>query len=112
MRRPALALFGLSAALLLCACGKQADLEQPRPMFGKPYQPSPAQLRRDEAAARAVADAAERADPRAPQSVDEVRGQGLGRPRPLRPQSGPPDPTAPRNTAVGNVDGAAGQGPQ
>ncbi len=81
MRSPArlttAAVLCAGLALALCACGKQAELQRPSPLFGKPRQPSSAELGRDEAAARARADGAARSDAAAPQSVDEVRDQGL-----------------------------------
>ena len=73
----ALALAGLAAAALLAGCGRQGELERPAPLFGKASQPSPDALRRQQAAQRAYAEGQARADPQAPQSVDEVRSLGL-----------------------------------
>jgi hypothetical protein len=73
-RTLALALAVLGA--VLAGCGRQAELERPSPLIGKPKSPSAERVARDEAAARARRDAAGKADPIAPQSVDEVREQG------------------------------------
>ena len=73
-----LALAALAGASL-AGCGKQGELERPSPLFGH-VRPSSAQvLARDQAAARARADGLAAAGPQAlaPQSVDEVRDQGL-----------------------------------
>ncbi len=72
-----LVLGALAAAALLQACGRQGELDRPKPLFGSIHPPSRQALARDEAAARARADGQARADPQAPQSVDEVRGLGL-----------------------------------
>ena len=103
LRNLALALLLLGGTL--AGCGRQAEFERPRPLIGKPRQPSAAQLNRDAAAARARADGAVKADPQAPQSVDEVRdrvptqrenpvaGAPVG-PNPPRPPGVLPDPVA------------------
>ena len=74
----ALVLAALAGASL-AGCGKQGDLERPAPLFGHVKAPSAETLARDEAAARARTDGLAAAGPQAlaPQSVDEVRDQGL-----------------------------------
>jgi hypothetical protein len=105
-RNAILALVVLGAASL-GACGKQAELERPKPLIGHGRPPPSAQqLTRDKAAARARDDGLATADPQAPQSVDEVRGQGVQTqrehpvaganegPNPSRPPGVLPDPAA------------------
>ncbi len=65
------------AALALVGCGRQGALERPRPLFGRESTPSPQAVTRTQAAARARNEARAMGDPRAPQSVDEVRELGL-----------------------------------
>lgn len=72
------ALALLAAAGMLVGCGKQGELDRPAPLIGKAQAgPGQAKLTRDAAAARARGDGAANSDPPAPQSVDEVRNQGL-----------------------------------
>ena len=71
IRRAALAL--LFAAAALAGCGKQGDLERPHPTFGQPPAPAAQASARDEAARRAFSDASVKANPRAPESIDELR---------------------------------------
>ena len=91
----------------LAACGKQGELERPAPLVGRPQGgPTSAQLTRDQAAARARQEGAANSDPQAPQSVDEVRNQGVQTqrehpvagapqgPNPQRPAGLLPDPAA------------------
>lgn len=93
-------LFAMSlilGATALAACGSQANLEPPAPMFGGGAQESP-----DEAAARAASDRARsdgaaQADPQAPQSAEEQSNWQRGDVPP--PRSAPiegmsPDPNA------------------
>lgn len=70
------------AALALAGCGKQGELERPRPLVGHPTQPTADQRRASDAAARARADNAG-VGHQAPQSVDEVRGLEQQNDRPL-----------------------------
>ena len=87
-----LALAGLTLAGL-GGCGRQAHLERPRPLAQ--HKPG-AQFDREEAALRAKVDAAQRAQPRAPQSFEEVRDQGLTpRERTNVPASSDPNPPHP-----------------
>jgi len=73
-RHTALAVVLVAGALAVAGCGKQAELARPRPMFGGvPTQPTAEAANRDAMARRAVADAAPRADPRAPASLEELR---------------------------------------
>ncbi len=70
----ALALAAL-AALSLAGCGKQGELERPRPLVGHGTEPNAQTRARQEAAARAREDV-RGTDRQAPQSVDEVRNEG------------------------------------
>ena len=73
-RRTALVLILFAGALGVGGCGKQAELARPRPMFGAaPTQPTAETATRDAMARRALADASPHADPRAPESLDELR---------------------------------------
>jgi hypothetical protein len=72
----------------LAGCGRQAELDRPLPRLGQTKGPSAEQVTRDQAAARARREGAANADPRAPESVDEVRNQPLPAP--------PPSPPAPQ----------------
>ena len=73
-RHPALAVILVAGTLAVAGCGKQAELARPRPMFGGvPTQPTAEAADRDALARRAIADAAPHADPRAPESLDELR---------------------------------------
>ncbi len=83
-RRAMLAIAALGAAASLAACGRQGELERPSPLFGNPSTPSADAVTRDQATERARADAALRADPQAPQSIVEVRDQGVAT---LKPQA-------------------------
>lgn len=79
-----------AAVLSLAACGRQAPLERPTPLSGQP----PVNTRAD-AAHRALDDAAAaRADPRPPQSIEEVRDLNTARKTRLAPDV--VDPSAPR----------------
>ena len=103
-RNAVLALLVLGGAL--AGCGRQAELDRPGPLFGKPHKPSAQQLTREQAAAQARQDGAATADPHAPVSVDEVRNQPLPTqrenpvagapqgPNPERPAGVLPDPAA------------------
>lgn len=75
----ALALTALTA-LTLAGCGKQGELERPRPLVGQGVRPNAETRTRQEAAARARHDA--RSDEQAPQSTDEVRNQDAQLPPP------------------------------
>ena len=69
-------LMGAAAALALGGCGKQGELQRPRPLIGHATQPAADQATRDRAAMRAAEDTTGVTDPQAPQSVEEVRGLG------------------------------------
>jgi hypothetical protein len=84
-RKAVLALLAAGAALSLAGCGRQAELARPQPMWGKPRPVGAQKLTRQQAAARARADAAPHADPVAPQSVEEVRDQPLAGQKPRQP---------------------------
>jgi len=71
----ALALAAL-AALSIAGCGKQGELERPRPLVGHGTEPNDQTRTRQAAAARARREAAQGTDRQAPQSVDEVRNEG------------------------------------
>ncbi len=97
-KTPALALAALGAAVLtLGACGKQGELERPRPLIGHGTHPTADQRTRDAAAARARADGSVNADPQAPQSAEEMRAQGMKIPREHQIAGAPvgPDPKPP-----------------
>ena len=106
--RVALLATALAAAACLAGCGKQADLARPKPLFGA-APPSAAPLARDEAARRALADAAVRGDPRAPQSYEELRanetlrrgraGAALIDPSAPRPPGSPTEAAVPESSA-------------
>ena len=85
-RKPAalwvLALAALGAAFALAGCGKQGELERPRPLVGHQVQPNAITRSRQAAEARARGDARAVADPQAPQSVDEAREEGAQLPPP------------------------------
>jgi outer membrane murein-binding lipoprotein Lpp len=88
----------LASAAALAGCGRQAQLDRPGPLTGRPAaHPTPQRAAKDEAAARARADAAGRSDPEAPQSIDEVKHLGLDRPGPSDngqiPVNGPGPPS-------------------
>ena len=73
-RHRALAVVLVAGALAVAGCGKQAELARPRPIFGgAPTQPTAQAANRDALARRAIADAAPHADPRAPESLEELR---------------------------------------
>ncbi len=90
-----LTLIALAAAAVLAGCGRQGELERPRPLFGKPSTPAADAKSRDQAMARARADGAKHADPRAPQSIDEVREQGVASLRILSESDAPAESSAP-----------------
>ena len=77
-RKTAVALMVLAG--VLAGCGRQAQLDRPGPLLGKPRTPTAQLVTRDQAAARARQDGAVNADPHAPRSVDEVRNQRLPTP--------------------------------
>jgi hypothetical protein len=78
-RASLIALAAVAAAL--CGCGRQAQLDRPGPLTGRAAaHPTPERAVKDQAAARARADAAAYADPQAPQSIDEVKSLGLKHP--------------------------------
>jgi hypothetical protein len=88
MSRIVLLAAGLAAlAFAAAGCGRQAHLEPPRPLAS---HESGDRLTRDQAAARARADAAPVSPPRPPQSFDEVRNQGISPNQPL--DQGTPTP--------------------
>lgn len=78
-----LALIAASAGL--AACGKTADLDRPAPMFGAANDSAPITKSREDAAARALADA-DRVTPadNAPQSIGELRDY-TGAAKPKKP---------------------------
>jgi len=89
------------AALTLAGCGKQGELERPRPLVGHGVEPNAQTRTRQDADARARRDAAAASDRQAPQSVDEVRNEGAQLPPPplngsqiqgaaQQPNAGPP----------------------
>ena len=93
MHRLAIAAAGLAAVLSLAACGRQGALERPTPLSGQAAQPPATE--RAGAARRALADAAAaNADPRPPQSIEEVRDLASGRKGRGAPDTA--DPSAPR----------------
>ena len=106
-RHLALAAAGLAGILCLAACGRQAALERPAPLSAQgavqPSATAPA-----DAAQRALADAAAaKADPRPPQSIEEVRALGSLRrgqttdavdPSAPRPPGSPPPDEAPASS--------------
>lgn len=79
----------LIVGLALAGCGRRAQLDKPTAQ-SKTYPPNTAQLTRQQAANRARAEGAKVGDPRAPQSVDEVRNQPLDPPPPDTPTSPTP----------------------
>ena len=70
------------AALSLAGCGKQGQLERPRPLIGSGVEPNAQTRDRQAAAARARLDSVRGTDRQAPQSVDEVRNDGAQLPPP------------------------------
>ena len=88
---------GLAAGL--SACGRQGDLERPRPLIGKESQPSAAVVTRQQAADRARADGEARADPQAPMSRDEARDANLT-PRERRDVQVTSDPNPPKTGSL------------
>ena len=70
------------AALALSGCGKQGELERPRPLVGHGVEPNASTRTRQQAEARARREAAAASDQQAPQSVDEVRNDGAQLPPP------------------------------
>jgi hypothetical protein len=70
------------AALTLAGCGKQGELDRPRPLVGHGVEPNAQTLTRQQAEARARREADAHSDGQAPQSVEEVRNEGAQLPPP------------------------------
>ena len=100
---PRLVFIGLlAAASLLAGCGKMADLERPRPMFGTPSDAAPETDARHAAAQRARADARAVSARDAPQSIEELRTYTLPNGKlseqPIQAVPGAPDASQPDQT--------------
>ena len=89
----------IAGGAVLAGCGRQADLEVPRPMFGGGAQATPEEAAARAAEDRARSEGATQADPQAPQSAEEQRNWQRGNvppPRAAPIEGSPPDPNAPQ----------------